>query len=42
MKLIVTSGTGFIGSAVIRCLINETNTTVMNINKITYNLMLTH
>ncbi|WP_349649359.1 dTDP-glucose 4,6-dehydratase [Candidatus Parabeggiatoa sp. HSG14] len=36
MKLIVTGGAGFIGSAVIRYLINETNTTVINIDKLTY------
>ncbi|MDM8561422.1 dTDP-glucose 4,6-dehydratase [Thiotrichales bacterium HSG14] len=36
LKLIVTGGAGFIGSAVIRYLINETNTTVINIDKLTY------
>jgi dTDP-glucose 4,6-dehydratase len=36
LKLIVTGGAGFIGSAVIRHLINETNVTVMNLDKLTY------
>ncbi|HEC84841.1 MAG TPA: dTDP-glucose 4,6-dehydratase [Thioploca sp.] len=36
MKLIVTGGAGFIGSAVIRYLINETDTTVLNVDKLTY------
>lgn len=36
MKLIVTGGAGFIGSAVIRYLINETNITVLNVDKLTY------
>ncbi|KHD06005.1 dTDP-glucose 4,6-dehydratase [Candidatus Thiomargarita nelsonii] len=36
MKLIVTGGAGFIGSAVIRYLINETETTILNIDKLTY------
>jgi dTDP-D-glucose 4,6-dehydratase len=36
LKLIVTGGAGFIGSAVIRHLINETNITVMNLDKLTY------
>lgn len=36
MKLIVTGGAGFIGSAVIRYLINETDTTIMNVDKLTY------
>jgi dTDP-glucose 4,6-dehydratase len=36
MKLIITGGAGFIGSAVIRYLINETDTTVMNVDKLTY------
>lgn len=36
MKLIVTGGAGFIGSAVIRYLINETDTTIINLDKLTY------
>ena len=36
LKLIVTGGAGFIGSAVIRHLINETDITVMNLDKLTY------
>jgi dTDP-glucose 4,6-dehydratase len=36
LKLIVTGGAGFIGSAVIRYLINQTDTTVLNIDKLTY------
>ncbi|MDC0068150.1 dTDP-glucose 4,6-dehydratase [Gammaproteobacteria bacterium] len=36
MKFIVTGGAGFIGSAVIRFLIDETNHSVLNIDKLTY------
>ena len=36
MKLIVTGGAGFIGSALIRYLINNTDTIIMNIDKLTY------
>ena len=36
MNILVTGGAGFIGSAVIRYLINETNSNVLNIDKLTY------
>lgn len=36
MKIIVTGGAGFIGSALIRFLINETQHTVINVDKLTY------
>lgn len=36
MKLMVTGGAGFIGSSVIRLLINESNYTVINVDKLTY------
>ena len=36
MKLIVTGGAGFIGSAVIRLLLNTTDTQVINVDKLTY------
>ena len=36
MKLIITGGAGFIGSALIRYIINTTDTIVMNIDKLTY------
>ncbi|OHU90687.1 MULTISPECIES: dTDP-glucose 4,6-dehydratase [Pseudoalteromonas] len=36
MKILVTGGAGFIGSAVIRYLINETNHEVINLDKLTY------
>ena len=35
-KIIVTGGAGFIGSAVIRHLIGNTNSTVINVDKLTY------
>ncbi|WP_019951086.1 dTDP-glucose 4,6-dehydratase [Kushneria aurantia] len=36
MKILVTGGAGFIGSAVIRYLINETEHSVVNVDKLTY------
>ena len=36
MNIIVTGGAGFIGSAVIRLIIEKTNNTVVNIDKLTY------
>jgi len=36
MNIIVTGGAGFIGSALVRMIINETNHTVLNIDKLTY------
>ena len=36
MKIIVTGGAGFIGSAVIRHIINHTNNEVLNVDKLTY------
>ena len=36
MKIILTGGAGFIGSAVIRHIINSTNNEVLNIDKLTY------
>ncbi|OOR90187.1 dTDP-glucose 4,6-dehydratase [Moraxella caviae] len=36
MKLLITGGAGFIGSALIRHLINHTDHTVLNVDKLTY------
>src|SRR5690554_2888067 len=36
MKLLITGGAGFIGSAVIRHIINNTNDSVVNLDKLTY------
>jgi dTDP-glucose 4,6-dehydratase len=41
MRVLVTGGAGFIGSAVCRLLVGEMNTTVLNVDKLTYAANLT-
>ena len=36
MKLLITGGAGFIGSTVIRHIINKTSHSVVNVDKLTY------
>jgi len=36
VKLMITGGAGFIGSSVIRLLVNESNYTIINVDKLTY------
>ena len=36
MKILVTGGAGFIGSALTRYIINSTNDSVVNVDKLTY------
>ena len=35
-RILVTGGAGFIGSAVIRCILNTTDFSVVNVDKLTY------
>ncbi|WP_306797465.1 NAD-dependent epimerase/dehydratase family protein [Proteus mirabilis] len=36
MKILVTGGAGFIGSAVVRYIINNTNNAIINVDKLIY------
>ena len=36
MKILITGGAGFIGSALIRVLLNSTSNNIINIDKLTY------
>ena len=36
LKFLITGGAGFIGSSIIRHIINDTNHSVINIDKLTY------
>ena len=36
MKILITGGAGFIGSAVVRYIINNTNDEILNVDKLTY------
>ena len=36
MKILITGGAGFIGSAVIRYVVNNTKNSVINVDKLTY------
>lgn len=36
MKIVVTGGAGFIGSSLVKMIINSTNYDVLNIDKLTY------
>ena len=36
MKFLITGGAGFIGSSLVRIIINDTNHTVINLDKLTY------
>ena len=42
IRYLITGGAGFIGSAVIRHLINDTDAQVLNLDKLTYSGILIH